>query len=184
MTSVARLSHSPGVRLGAFAMAGALLGLGFAPYAYAPASGGQTVVTSPDTVAVPGLKPFHLVGNVSWPISIGVFARINVTFVNPNEVPLTVSNLRVRKVAVAAPNATDLHPCTTADFGIRQPYRTLVVPVPAKGSTSLTGAGVPWRRWPAVRLIDRPTNQDGCLGATVTLRYTASANMRGHGGSS
>jgi hypothetical protein len=28
--------------------------------------------------------------------------------------------------------------------------------------------------WPAVGMVDRPVNQDGCKGASVTLRYEAS----------
>ena len=42
---------------------------------------------------------------------------------------------------------------------------------------SLAELGVPSSQWPEVGVIDRPTDQDGCQGASLSLNYSAAARL-------
>ena len=54
---------------------------------------------------------------------------------------------------------------------------TFPLTVPASSTRSLAQLGVQPAFWPQVSIINRPTDQDGCQGATVTLAYSGSATL-------
>jgi hypothetical protein len=109
-------------------------------------------------------------GTVKTQLSPGVSAPITVTFHNSNPEVITMRRLRVRIAGVSAPRADAAHPCTPADFEVKQ-LRTRKLVIPARRATDLAGLGIPVLRWPTLAMRNRPVNQDGCKGASITLRF-------------
>ena len=55
----------------------------------------------------------------------GTSAPIALTFQNPNKHRVQMKRVRVKIAGIIAPNADAAHPCTTADYAVRQmPRRT------------------------------------------------------------
>lgn len=125
-----------------------------------------------------GGRPFRIDGDAAKPLSPGRSATINVRFTNPRNSPLRVTRLRVWVRAVSAPNADEHHPCWRRDFAVRQARPGFAVSVAARATRSLRGLGVPRGSWPQVRMVNRPVNQDGCKGASITLGYRGSGSLR------
>jgi hypothetical protein len=113
------------------------------------------ITGSPRTVLVPG--------------SVGA---IDLALTNRRSAKLLVTSVVVSVERVLAPRADAAHPCTPADFAVTQLtgfYRLVLAP----GTTRTLGQlGVVSGSWPAVMMLDRSVNQDGCEGASVVLSYT------------
>ncbi len=131
--------------------------------------GGGTV-----PVAIPR---FSISGNPTAPLEPGVPEGINLQISNPNTVPIVISSLTASVRSVGAPNATPSLPCTLNDFSMQQYSGPLPLTVPASRTMSLAQLGASSVQWPQVSIIDLPTDQDGCHGATVTLAYSAAATI-------
>ena len=120
-----------------------------------------------------GVKPFGIAGNLTGPLAPGVSLPLELTVTNPNSRPLSVTNLTVtidsvtRRVPVTGA-------CGPADYAVTQYSGPYPLIVPAGGSASLSGLGVPPGAWPKVTMINTATNQDGCKGATITLAFSGS----------
>ena len=112
-------------------------------------------------------------GNVDAPIRPGSVVSLDLELRNPNDVDLTVSDLTVTLHRVSAPNADREHPCGPQDYTVRQVPRDARVVLPGKHTSDLEAMGLPVRSRPAVGMLDRPVNQDGCRAALLTLRYAA-----------
>jgi hypothetical protein len=94
---------------------------------------------------------------------------IDLSLRNPNGYRLRVTQIVLGVRTVIAPHATPALPCTTADFATTNyTGHTFVAP---SGSSTLGRDHVPRARWPTVAMLDRPVNQDGCMGATLELAY-------------
>jgi hypothetical protein len=109
-------------------------------------------------------------GTVSTRLSPGVVAPITVSFHNSNPRAIAMRKLRVKIGRVSAPLATAAHPCGRVDFQIKQLHKRNLL-IPAGRTTDLAGLGIQASRWPTLTMRNRPVNQDGCKGATVTLRF-------------
>ena len=118
--------------------------------------------------------PFTIEGHATEAISPGIQAPIDVKLTNPYDTPLSVTDLRVSVQTVTAPHADHAHPCAIADFSVRQGPTGLKVTIPASTTNTLNSLGITRASWPAVGMLNRPANQDGCKGASLTLAYTAS----------
>jgi hypothetical protein len=118
-----------------------------------------------------------IVGNVSRGLYPGARPTpIDLVIRNRYRHALRLTSVAVSIKAVRAPRSTPELPCTTADFGVGG-YRGSFKAPP--GSSTLLHDGVPIARWPTLRMVDRPYNQDGCKGATVELSYHALAGKSG-----
>ncbi|HEY3716613.1 MAG TPA: hypothetical protein VGL39_18965 [Jatrophihabitantaceae bacterium] len=118
-------------------------------------------------------KPFTISGNLPGVLAPGMSVPLNLTLTNPNNKPLSITNLTVTVQSVTrAASATK--PCGTADYSVTQYSGPYPLTVPANGSGSLTSLGVAQSSLPKVSMINAPTNQDGCKGATLTLAYSGS----------
>jgi hypothetical protein len=115
----------------------------------------------------------HISGTVRKLLRPGVSARVNLRFANRGANPVTLRRVAVKISAVTAPQADRRHPCSRADFRVRQMRAGRFV-VPGPGFTSLSRLGAPPGRWPHLKMRNRPVNQDGCKGARLTLSF------RGH----
>ncbi len=92
---------------------------------------------------------------------------------NQSGFPLKVTQLTIRVRAVSAPHATPTLPCTTADFATTN-YTGHAFVAPS-GSSTIGHDHVPKTQWPTVAMLNRPVDQDGCMGATLELSYRQSA---------
>ncbi len=122
--------------------------------------------------------PFTIRGTTVDPISPGVMAPLNLEVTNLYDTPLLVTDLSVEVRNVSAPNADRDTPCVIGDYAVDQASRLLVVTVAARATRSLTDLGVARGTWPRVGMVDRPVNQDGCKGASLTLHYAATGTPK------
>jgi uncharacterized membrane protein len=120
--------------------------------------------------------PFGISGEPAGLLGPGVSRPIDLMISNPNIRPLAVTNLTVTVRSVTRTGwavARNL-PCGTADYAVRQYRGAYPLGVTARGRASLSGLHVATLAWPAISMLDRPVNQDGCKGATLSLAYTGS----------
>jgi hypothetical protein len=135
-----------------------------------------TPVVSPSSaVAPPANRPITLAGNLEGILTPGQPLPLNVTLTNPDPVNLYVTGLTVSVSAISAPHADASHPCTVGDFASEQFSGADGLTVPASTTTTLAALGFAPAQWPWVGIVDRPVNQDGCKGASLTLSYSATA---------
>ncbi|GHH78056.1 hypothetical protein [Promicromonospora soli] len=120
---------------------------------------------------------FTIAGNATEPISPGVMVPFDLELTNPHGATLSVTDLSVSVREVSAPNADAVHPCEVGDFAVTQSAGDIEVTVEAGATRALSSTGLARTEWPQVGMVDRPTNQDGCKGATLVLAYTASGTL-------
>jgi hypothetical protein len=129
-----------------------------------------------DEVWVPNPLRIAITGDVRRVLAPGLSAPIRLTFRNDNAESIRMRRVKVKIVAVSAPHADARHPCSRADFSVRQmPKLTLRV---RPGSSDLVSMRVPTTSWPALTMLNRPVNQDGCKGALLTLGYRSHRAQR------
>jgi hypothetical protein len=135
-------------------------------YAYASA---QLVIDST-------LRNFALSGDLAGQLGPGTSLPLDLVITNPNKKDLALTNLSVsiKSVTRTADAIARNLQCGTADYTVTQYSGPYPLTVPA-GSTKLLSVLVPTStKWPQVRMIDTPANQDGCKGATLQLVYSGS----------
>lgn len=120
---------------------------------------------------------FTIEGNATEPISPGVRAPLDLKLTNPHDVRLSVTELSVTVRDVSAPNADQVHPCEVGDFAVDQASSSLELSLAARSTSTLSDLGLPSAKRPHVGMLDRPVDQDGCKGASLTLAYTASGTL-------
>jgi hypothetical protein len=130
----------------------------------------------------PPPAPYTITGNVTTPLYPGrAPASINVNFTNPNtgnggygSAGVRVASFKVSISHVSAPAATRLLPCAISDFAVTQFSGVYPFLIP-HGTSSLQSLGFAATTWPRIRLLNRPVNQDGCKGATITLSFSGAS---------
>jgi hypothetical protein len=110
-------------------------------------------------------------------ISPGVSAPIDVEFINWHFLPVSVAELVVVIEEIDAPNADRDNPCTLDDFRVLQVAHSVEINLPPRKTSTLSSLALPSTTWPQIGMHNRPTNQDGCKGTTLTLAYTASGSF-------
>jgi hypothetical protein len=103
---------------------------------------------------------------------------IDLAFTNSHDFPVSLTGITVIVRKVDAPNADAGHSCAVADFTVDQSPADFRVTLPARTTSSLSALNFPRAMWPRMGMLNRPVNQDGCKGAALTLRYTASGMPR------
>ena len=111
-------------------------------------------------------------GTVQVPLRPGLASPVGIRINNPNPKVVSMQRVRVKIASISAPQADAAHRYTKVDFEIHQMPR-LALRIPAGRVTDLAGLGLPLASWPTLAMRDLPSNQDGCKGATVTLRFRA-----------
>jgi hypothetical protein len=129
----------------------------------------------PGSVDVP--SSFTISGDVRGVITPGVMLPLDLRLDNPNDVGIAIDRITVTVQDVDAPRADMDHPCSVGDFAVRQLSGGVLPTLAANGRNDLSGMGRARRRWPAVGMLNRPVNQDGCKGAVLTLGYEASGTQ-------
>ena len=119
----------------------------------------------------PRLQNLVVGGNLLTPLFPGISEPLDLTFTNPNSVPITIP---AGNLAAAHITVTTTQPgCPDSDFEVVQGL-TVSVTIPADQLTpiSLTDLLVPTGDWPVIAMVDTNTNQDACEGAALTLTYS------------
>lgn len=121
-------------------------------------------------------KPFTISGNLSGALAPGLSRSLDLTLVNPNKKPISITNLTatVQTVTRTAYAIAHNQPCTAADYAVTQYSGSYPLTVPGSSSTSLSSLGVSTSAQPKVSMLNTAVNQDGCKGATLTLAYSGS----------
>jgi len=132
------------------------------------AGGGHLVV---------GAAAFQIAGNASQPISPGVMVPIDLRITNTHDEAMSVTGLTVKVLRVRAPNADRHRPCSVEDFDLRQVPAAVDVLLPPASTRALSALEVDRSFWPRVGMVDRPVNQDGCKGASLTLSYSGDGKL-------
>jgi hypothetical protein len=150
------------------------------PTVSTPGAGGPTASTQgprdrpPRVARVDQAGSVTISGNTTELISPGVRVPLDLKLTNPHAFALTATGLRVTVQKISAPHADNAHPCTIGDFAVDQPSSGLKITVAAHSTRTLSNLGLPPTSLPHVGMLNRPVNQDGCKGASLTLAYTAS----------
>jgi hypothetical protein len=124
--------------------------------------------------ATSGAGSFVISGDINKLLSPGIKAPLDLQFTNPSSSSIAVTGVTVAVSKIHAPNADPTHPCTLDDFAVDQVDSGLEITVGAGVTSTLTGLEVARTQWPHVSMRNRATNQDGCVGASLTLAYAAS----------
>jgi hypothetical protein len=136
--------------------------------------GGGSRGTGTTSVAT---APFTVTGDVGNPLLPGAPQPIDLRIANPNPAPVIVTTITVRLARLSAPHAAAGLSCTSSDFSVRQYSGAYPVVIPGFRTRSLRQLGIPSAQWPRVAIVDLSTNQDGCLGASLTLAYGGRATL-------
>lgn len=127
-----------------------------------------------DARLVESSESFTIDGNAAELISPGVMVPLDLQLTNAHDFPLSVTDLTVTVAKVRAPHADDVHPCAVGDFAVDQAARDLEVTLATRSTSTLSNLGISRRQRPHVGMLNRPVDQDGCKGASLTLAFTAS----------
>jgi len=119
----------------------------------------------------------RITGEVPVTLSPGTSSSIRIGLRNANPGTVTIRRVRVTIVGVVAPRADAAHPCTVADFRVRQ-MQPGHLDLPPRRFVDLAALGIPVQGWPQVTMRNRPVNQDGCQGASLRLSYRAHRVVR------
>lgn len=131
-------------------------------------------------IAVAGIVPLTVTvgGTSAQPVSPGTSMPIDITLTNRHLVPLAVDGLSVTIARISAPHADNTHPCSVGDFTIAPDSDIGVIRLAPHVTRSFSDLGISPALWPHVAMVNEPANQDGCKGATLTLRYTATGTLK------
>lgn len=120
-----------------------------------------------------GGEPFTISGDLEGLLYPGIRLPLDLTFDNPNSVPITITDLWVAITGIDQAHADQ--GCTLdPNFAARQfrgKYKKLVV---AKTLT-LSDTGIDPKKWPQIVMVETGISQDACRNATLTLTYGGSA---------
>jgi hypothetical protein len=118
-----------------------------------------------------GALELEIRGSLAYPLSPGNSGGVDLSFSNNHGTAVNIRNIIVTVDAVDAPRSTPALPCTVEDFAVEQTAASLTL---RSGETArLSEAGVAAERFPHVGMINAPTNQDGCVDASLTLGFRA-----------
>ncbi|MDT0168087.1 hypothetical protein [Pseudarthrobacter sp. BRE9] len=122
------------------------------------------------------IKQFALSGSIPGSLSPGTSAGLDLQINNPNNKPLSLTNISVAVAGVSrsADAVAKNLACTPTDFSVTQYSGPYPVSVPAGTNKSLKDLGVSSSALPQVAMLDTSANQDGCKGATLQLTYSGS----------
>lgn len=149
------------------------------------ATGVPGTYTIPIRVAVPGFtgsssvtlvlerqgQPFTVTGPppAAGQLSPGVSAPLDLAITNPNPVPINVTAL------TATVTGTSSTACGAGNYSATG-YSGGPLVIPANSTRTLSDLTVPRAQWPTVTMLNLPVNQNACMGVTVNLQYSGTAN--------
>jgi hypothetical protein len=127
-------------------------------------------VVAPDAFTIAGALPNLLTPGAGEPLDL--------TLTNLETTDLLIASLNVQVAAVSGPQTDPTHSCDSEDFAIEQFSGAPGFTLPASSSADLGELGFVPSEWPTVSMLNRPVNQNGCQGASVSLSFTGTATER------
>jgi hypothetical protein len=127
-------------------------------------------------IASPQLSTnFTISGDLPRALEPGSAASLDLALSNPDPVEIAISSLEVRLAGLSAPLANASYPCSLQDFEVIQFSGSYGFKVPASSTRTLSELGLPPEQWPQVAMLDRPVNQNGCKGSSLSLSYAGAS---------
>jgi hypothetical protein len=123
-------------------------------------------------VASPPSGSFQIAGTLPGLLGPGITVPLDLTLSNPDSIEISIIDLGVGISQVTAPQADETHPCSADDFSVTQFSGEYPLALAGGETTSLSGIGFSEEDWPQIAMLDRPENQDGCQGASLSFEYT------------
>jgi hypothetical protein len=115
-------------------------------------------------------RPFEIRGDLAQRLYPGTGAPLDLVLTNPNRF-----DLRVAALSVSIGAGTSRGRCSgDANYTVRQ-YRGTYPLLLAPGATRLSALVANTSLLPRIAMHDLSTNQDGCRGAVVSLKYRGAA---------
>ena len=112
------------------------------------------------------------------PLYPGATQRLNLVISNPADHTVTLEILSVTINDATTRGGVPVPGCNgPANYVVAQnlvPPAGAVV-VAAHATSSLSDLGVPEADWPAIQMVNLPSNQDACQGAALSLSYAGTA---------
>jgi hypothetical protein len=118
---------------------------------------------------------FTIAGALPQLLTPGTGEALDLTLTDLESTDLVIASLNVQVSAVSGPQRDLTHTCDPEDFSVEQFSGAPGFTLPAAGSVDLGELGFSPSQWPRVSMLDRPVNQDGCKGASLTLTFTGTA---------
>lgn len=124
------------------------------------------------TLIVQKTQTFQVTGNLGGQLAPGIKAPLNLLLTNPYNFAIQITNL-----SVAVEEGTSKAGCSgTQNFKVTPiPAARYPITLAAGQAKTLSQLGVADADKPQVEMLNRPTNQETCKNATVTLAYSGSA---------
>jgi hypothetical protein len=150
-----------------------------------PPPGGQPSAPGSPPPVVPPITPpgtpvvapdaFEIAGVLQVPLTPGTGEPLDLTLTNLESTDLVIESLNVRPATVSGPRVSPAHACDSEDFAIQQFSGATGFTLAGSSSVDLAELGFDPAEWPAVSMLNRAVNQDGCKGATLTLAFSGTA---------
>ena len=150
---------------------------GYAGRSRAPPADDQGTAIAALNLVLSSPQPtnFTISGDLTRPLEPGLAAPLDLALTNPGPAEIAISSLQVSLASVSAPHADVTHPCTVDDFRVDEFSGSYGFTLGSSSTSSLSELGFPAAQWPQVAMPDRPVNQNGCKGASLTLGYTGTS---------
>jgi hypothetical protein len=132
----------------------------------------QTGTSTTSSVVTSTGQAFAMSVSVPQELYPGVVVPLDVRFSNPNGEPITLVSLGVEVDGDGFPECPFEENFTVDQFD----GAPSAVVIPGGGATtSLTALGIPQDDWPRLRMLALDEDQNGCMGAAVTIALSATA---------
>jgi len=115
-------------------------------------------------------------GNLNGLLAPGRVLPLRLSLTNPSNRSFSVTNLSVTLQSLSQTSYAISHgqTCSIGDYAVTQFGGGYPLVMPGSSTVTLSQLGVPAVQWPQIQFINRPVNQDGCKGATLSLSYSGS----------
>jgi hypothetical protein len=133
----------------------------------------QTHAATPPPAPVP--EAFRIAGSLPALLVPGSSEPVDLALTNLGDTDLQITGLGVRVGSVSAPESTANRPCGIEDFAVAPFSGAYGFTLPGSSTMTLAELGLPVPQWPRVAMLNRPTNQNGCMRARITLAFTGTA---------
>ena len=111
-------------------------------------------------------RAFTIIGTLDRSLAPGVTGFLDLSIANPNNQPISITNLTVSLTGTSKPG------CTTSNFSVAQLNGAYPFTVPANSTRTLSQLGIAQSARPRVTMVDLPVNQDVCKTTGLTLGYS------------
>jgi hypothetical protein len=136
-----------------------------------PPSGVNPTPSADDSSNLSGDASFRIAGDLAGVLAPGVTEPLDLELTNPGPSEISITALAVSIERVDAPRADPTHPCSLEDFSVAQFSGAYGFKLGPGQTRALSELGFPESQWPQVTMLDRPVNQDGCKGASLSFTY-------------